>query len=79
GRRFSRWREEELSGEVRSLIGPLGEIHDASHPDGHGALFGFFSLPANARAQIGDEALRQHCRAQLARLLALRRLTQRGM
>jgi len=62
------WREEQLSGEARSLIGPLGEIHDASHPDGHGALFGFISLPASARAQIGDEALRQHCRAQLARL-----------
>ncbi|WP_404466291.1 FAD-dependent oxidoreductase [Vreelandella aquamarina] len=62
------WREEQLSGEARSLIGPLGEIHDASHPDGHAALFGFFSLPASARAQIGDEALRQHCRTQLARL-----------
>lgn len=62
------WRDEQLSGEARSLIGPLGEIHDASHPDGHGALFGFFSLPASARAQLGDETLRQHCRAQLARL-----------
>ncbi|MDR5876657.1 FAD-dependent oxidoreductase [Halomonas sp. CUBES01] len=62
------WREDHLSGEARSLMGPLGEIHDASHPDGHGALFGFFSLPARARAQLGDEALRQHCRAQLARL-----------
>lgn len=62
------WRKAQLSGEARSLIGPLGEIHDASHPDGQGALFGFFSLPAGARAQIDDETLRQHCRAQLARL-----------
>ena len=62
------WRDQQLSGEARSLIGPLGEIHDASHPDGHGALFGFFSLPTSARVEIGDEALRQHCRAQLARL-----------
>lgn len=62
------WRDEQLSGEARSLLGPLGEIHDMSHPGGHGALFGFFSLPASARAQLGDEALRQHCRVQLARL-----------
>ncbi|WP_404472087.1 FAD-dependent oxidoreductase [Vreelandella venusta] len=62
------WRKAQLSGEARSLIGPLGEIHDASHPDGVGALFGFFSLPASARAQIDDETLRQHCRAQLVRL-----------
>ena len=62
------WQDQNLSGEARSLLGPLGEIHDASHPDGHGALFGFFSLPASAREQLGDEALRQQCRAQLARL-----------
>lgn len=62
------WREKQLSGEARSLLGPLGEIHDASHLDGHGALFGFFSLPASARAQLGDEALRQNCRGQLVRL-----------
>ncbi|RUR27199.1 FAD-binding protein [Vreelandella andesensis] len=62
------WRDQQLSGEARSLLGPLGEIHDASHPGGHSALFGFFSLPVNAREQLSDEALRQHCRAQLARL-----------
>ncbi|MGS2743525.1 flavin monoamine oxidase family protein [Halomonas sp. LS-001] len=62
------WRDQQISGEARSLLGPLGEIHDASHPDGHGALFGFFSLPVNVREKLSDEALRQHCRAQLARL-----------
>jgi monoamine oxidase len=62
------WRQQNLSGEARSLLGPLGEIHDASHPDGHAALFGFFSLPAQVRESVGQDVLRQHCRTQLARL-----------
>jgi monoamine oxidase len=62
------WRDAKLSGEARSLLGPLGEIHDASYPDGCGALFGFFSLPAHARERLDDELLRQRCRAQLVRL-----------
>lgn len=72
------WREDHLSGEARSLMGPLGEIHDASHPDGHGALFGFFSLPASARAQLGDDALRQQCRAQLTRLFGPQASSPKG-
>lgn len=62
------WREHYLSGEARSLLGPLGEIHDASHPDGHGALFGFFSLPVQERERVDQETLRYQCRAQLVRL-----------
>lgn len=61
------WREQGLSGQARSARGPLGEIHDASVVGG-AALFGFFGLSAAVRAQVGEETLRVHCRAQLARL-----------
>lgn len=70
------WREQGLSGQARSARGPLGEIHDAS-VDGGAALFGFFDLPAAARAQAGQEALRALCRAQLARLFGSRAATPR--
>lgn len=62
------WREQGLSGEARSVLGPLGEIHDASLPGGRAALFGFFGVPAAARRRASDAVLRQHCRAQFARL-----------
>lgn len=62
------WREQGLSGEARSACGPLAEIHDACTPCGAAALFGFVGLPAATRQALGDAALRQHCRAQLARL-----------
>ena len=61
-------REQGLSGEARSAIGPLGEIHDASMPGGSAALFGFFNIPADVRHSVPEDALRQHCRAQLVRL-----------
>ncbi len=62
------WREQGLSGEGRSARGPLGEIHDASMPGGHAALFGFFGLPAGARRNVTQDVLKAHCRAQLVRL-----------
>ncbi|MGC8517965.1 MAG: flavin monoamine oxidase family protein [Steroidobacteraceae bacterium] len=62
------WREQGLSGEARSLLGPLGEIHDASLPGGGAALFGFFALPAHMRRNAPEAALRGVCREQLARL-----------
>lgn len=62
------WREAGLSGEARSVHGPLAEIHDASMPGGRAALFGFFGLPARVRRDLPDEVLRIHCLAQLARL-----------
>lgn len=61
------WREQGLSGQARSTRGPLAEIHDASGAAG-GALFGFIGVAADTRSQLGDEALRAHCRAQLVRL-----------
>ncbi len=49
------WREDSLSGEAFSQIGPLAQIHDASQEDGsQGALFGFVGLTAEQRQ---DESL----------------------
>ena len=62
------WREHGLSGEARSAIGPLVEIHDASLPGGRAALFGFFGVPAHARSRVPEDVLLTHCRAQLTRL-----------
>nr|WKF61849.1 Putrescine oxidase [Paraburkholderia busanensis] len=62
------WRGDGLSGEARSAAGPLAEIHDASAPRGHAALFGFLGIPAHVRDRIPDNSLRAHCRAQLVRL-----------
>jgi len=62
------WRAAGLSGAARSGRGPMGEIHDASAPGGPAALFGFLGVPAAVRSQMPEALLRQHCRAQLARL-----------
>ncbi len=62
------WREQGLSGEARSALGPLGEIHDASTPGGSAALFGFVGVPARTRQALAPDALRAACREQLARL-----------
>lgn len=62
------WKDMGLSGEARSSVGPMVEIHDVSEPEGMYALFGFIGLPYNARQAMGEIALREQCRAQLARL-----------
>lgn len=62
------WKEKGLSGEARSSVGPMVEIHDVSESDGMYALFGFIGLPYNARRAMGDAALIEQCRAQLTRL-----------
>ncbi|MBC7727833.1 MAG: FAD-dependent oxidoreductase [Microbacteriaceae bacterium] len=62
------WPNQGLSGSARSQHGPIGEIHDVSMPGGHAALFGFLGVPARVRRGLADDALRTHCRAQLARL-----------
>ena len=71
------WREDGLSGDALSQVGPLAEIHDASPPqveldkEAPAALFGFVGLPALAR--YGQkEAVTKAALAQLARLLAQR-------
>jgi monoamine oxidase len=62
------WRARGLSGEARSAVGPIGEIHDASSKEGDAALFGFLGIPARMRRQIPPEALLAHCRGQFVRL-----------
>ncbi|TNB81502.1 amine oxidase [Pseudomonas sp. Fig-3] len=62
------WREQGLSGEGRSGVGPLVEIHDASIPLGSAALFGFIGVPATLRKTLPDSDLRALCRAQLVRM-----------
>jgi len=69
------WRAQGLSGEARSVRGPLGEIHDASMPGGRGALFGFFGTPALVRRSVAADVLQAHCRAQFARLFGERAAT----
>lgn len=62
------WREADLSGQVTSWAGPLQEIHDASPDTGHGALFGFFGLPAKMRQELGEEHILRLVTDQLTRL-----------
>ena len=62
------WREQGLSGEARSMCGPLGEIHDASMPGGSAALFGFFGIPARNRKSMSKDVLQSRCREQFVRL-----------
>lgn len=62
------WRRQGLSGEARSAVGPMAEIHDASAPGGPAALFGFLGVPAPLRRRVSEADLRAHCRAQLVRL-----------
>lgn len=62
------WRDQGLSGQARSAVGPMVEIHDVSMPGGHAALFGFVGVAAQVRRGLPDGALRAHCRAQLGRL-----------
>lgn len=62
------WHKKSLSGEARSQVGPLVEIHDASSSDGLHALFGFLGVPANARWTIKEEHLIDQCRTQMTRI-----------
>lgn len=62
------WRESGLSGFVRSGIGPLQEIHDASPETGSGALFGFFGMPATMRQELGEDKVLNLVVDQLVRL-----------
>lgn len=62
------WNQAGLSGQARSAVGPLVEIHDASSPGGHAALFGFVGVPAHSRRGLSTRQLRDLCRAQLVRL-----------
>jgi len=63
------WREQGLSGQAYSRVGPLVEINDASAYRHCGfALFGFIGLPAQHRAAITDKEMKYACLSQLAQL-----------
>lgn len=62
------WQQAGLSGEARSGVGPMAEIHDASVPGRVSALFGFIGIPARSRWTTSEENLKVLCRAQLIRL-----------
>ena len=64
------WRDDGLSGDASSQLGPLAEIHDASATTG-GALFGFVGVPATARAGQRDAVIDASV-AQLGRLFGAR-------
>ncbi|ROM87587.1 hypothetical protein BK652_00610 [Pseudomonas brassicacearum] len=61
------WREQGLSGDAFSGVGPLAEIHDAGTDQG-AALFGFLGMDAARRNGVGASALKALCREQLVRL-----------
>lgn len=61
------WREDGLSGDAQSRMGPMVEVHDASPAtSGPYALSGFIGVPPQGRAD--EQVLRQHLLAQLIRL-----------
>ncbi len=62
------WRKAGLSGDARSAVGPMVEIHDASTLRGRHGLFGFIGVPAQVRQRISSTELIHRCRAQLIRL-----------
>ena len=63
------WREQNLSGEVFSLPGPLSEIYDATPVnENYYALTSFVGLNAQQRKQMGHEQLIDVCMVQLRRL-----------
>ncbi|MCZ4282528.1 FAD-dependent oxidoreductase [Kiloniella laminariae] len=63
------WREQNLSGQAFSRIGPMMEIHDASAKEtAPYALFGFLGGSALTRSELGEEELVQAIKTQLVRL-----------
>ncbi|CCM79968.1 flavin monoamine oxidase family protein [Rhizobium mesoamericanum] len=63
------WRTDGLSGTAQSMVGPMVEIHDATTASGKAALFGFLGVGAEQRrAATGEQALKEACLTQLARL-----------
>ena len=72
------WREAGISGTAQSMVGPLAEIHDATTASGVAALFGFLGVGADRRESLGEAALAQACRNQLARLFGAEALTPRA-
>ncbi len=62
------WHQRSLSGEARSGVGPMVEIHDASVSGGVSALFGFLGVSAKSRWTTSEANLVSLCREQMVRL-----------
>ncbi len=63
------WREQGLSGDAFSRVGPLVEIHDATDEHtGKAALFGFIGVPAASRSSVKPDELEAACARQLVQL-----------
>ncbi len=63
------WRDQNLSGQAFSRLGPLMEIHDASAPSAAPyVLFGFIGGTGKQRREIGTEKLRLSIEQQIKRL-----------
>ncbi|RIY38736.1 flavin monoamine oxidase family protein [Psittacicella gerlachiana] len=63
------WLAHNLSGDARSGVGPMGEIHNISDAKNQiGALFGFLSLPASERSKLSSAEIIERCLQQLVRL-----------
>ena len=66
------WRDNGLSGQAFSHVGPMGEIHDASFDNDSGgsvyALFGFIGIPFTHRQHISEDEMKQACLNQLITL-----------
>ena len=61
------WRDNGLSGDAMSRVGPMVECHDASPSEGGPyAIFGFIGIPPDLRRDTA--ALREQVRMQLVRL-----------
>jgi len=62
------WRNNGLSGDAVSEIGPMGEMHDASSKEeGTHALFGFLGIPHASREQR-KASIRRLCSEQFSRI-----------
>lgn len=64
------WRDNGLSGQGFSRVGPMVEINDASgsDDDSPAALFGFIGVPALNRQSIDEHQMTNTCIAQLGKL-----------
>jgi monoamine oxidase len=63
------WRDEGLSGQGFSRVGPMVEINDASGTNkSPAALFGFIGVPAISRQTIDEQTMIDACVTQLGKL-----------
>ncbi|WWC61556.1 uncharacterized protein I303_104140 [Kwoniella dejecticola CBS 10117] len=71
------WREQGLSGDVFSRVGPMAEIHDATSHDGSAALVGFLATKRQPGVPNQPE-LMNACREQLGRIFGKDALKTEG-